>query len=175
MHFDIKTTIWVCFMFSNSFFNTIAKIYQWIISFFSNFQSIFIFLLRITWGYQFFLAGYGKLARIDHIAGYFTSLGIPAAGFNAYLVSSFEMIGGLLLIIGLASRLFSIPLIVIMFTAYSTAHIHILKGFAFITNPALLVNEAPFPFLLTSLIVLFFGPGKISIDGYLKRKLNEQK
>ena len=162
-------------MFENAFFNTIAKIYQWIISFFSNFQSIFIFLMRITWGYQFFTAGYGKLMNIDHVVGFFTSLGIPAAGFNAYLVASFEMIGGFLLIIGLASRLFSIPLAIIMFTAYSTAHAHVFGDFAFVKNPALLVNEAPFPFLLTSLIVLLFGPGKISIDAYIKRKIAENQ
>ena len=158
----------------NLFLRFCFTIYNWIISFFSNFQSIFIFLMRLTWGYQFLIAGYGKLMHLDKITLFFEKLGIPLATTNATLVGGFEFFGGILLLVGFASRLISIPLIIIMLVAYSTAHNHIFSHFAFITNPTLLVNEAPFAFLLTCLIVLLFGPGKISIDGYLKRKFEEQ-
>lgn len=160
-------------MFTNPFAKFIAYIYHWLISIFSNLQSIFIFLMRITWGHLFFLAGYGKLTNIDKVADFFGTLGFPFPTFHASLVASIELIGGLLLVVGFASRLSALSLAIIMVGAYSTAHSHVFTHLAFISDPSLIVKEAPFAYLLTSLIVLLFGPGKISIDAYLKKKFEE--
>jgi len=162
-------------MIQNSFIRFVAKIYQWIISVFSNLQSVFLFILRITWGHQLFLAGYGKFQNLSRVGDAFADLGIPLSHFNASLVAGFELVGGLLLIFGFASRLISIPLTVIMMVAYSTAHSHVFTGFQFIFDPSLIAKEAPFAFLMTTLIVLIFGPGRISIDAYIKRKIEEKK
>jgi len=177
-------------MNTNPIVKFVTKIYEWIITISSNLQSVFIFIMRIFWGNLFLMAGFGKLTHLDKAASFFSSLDIPFPTFTAGMVGTFEFVGGILLIIGLASRLISIPLIVIMLVAYSTAHVDVFSSISsvgggsfgpkeiigglynyFSNLPPLLVREAPFPYLLTCLIVLFFGPGKISLDGLIKRKV----
>ena len=55
--------------------------------------------------------GWGKLSDIHKVIGFFTDLGIPAPTLNAYFVASLEFGGGLLLILGLGSRLVALPLV----------------------------------------------------------------
>ncbi|MCI0617278.1 DoxX family protein, partial [bacterium] len=119
--------------------------------------------MRLTWGHQFFLIGTGKLQNISKTIEFFDQLGIPYSHFHAYEVALFETIGGILLIVGFASRLISIPLTIILITALSTAHADALSNFKFILDPKSLVGENPYPFLITTLMVFCFGPGRISI------------
>ncbi len=154
--------------------HTLAKAYQGFIRFFSNFQSLFLFLVRIIWGHQFFITGLGKYSRIEATVQLFQSLHIPLPVFSAYLVGTVELIGGILLIVGLGSRLAALFLAIIMFTAMSTAHAHVFSDFKFISDPSLVVQQAPFPFLIACLIVLFFGPGKISLDAWIKRSIQNR-
>ena len=76
----------------------------------SSLQSAFLLLIRAYWGWQFAQAGWGKLHNIPHVVEFFTNLGIPAPGFNAVLVSSFELVGGILLALGLLSRITALAL-----------------------------------------------------------------
>ena len=47
--------------------------------------SIFLLLIRVVWGWQFFLAGRGKLTHVDKVVGFFRdSLHIPAPTFNRH-------------------------------------------------------------------------------------------
>ena len=46
---------------------------------------------------------------------------LPAPGLNAAFVSSLELVGGILLVVGLASRLIAVPLVINMLVAYLTA------------------------------------------------------
>jgi hypothetical protein len=76
-------------------------------------------------------------------------------------------------LLGAASRLVTIPLIFTMLVAYATQHIDELRPLWTLTddgsyNPATFFKAAPFPYLLTALIVLLFGPGAFSIDGLIK-------
>ncbi len=151
------------------------KFYIWFISFFSNLQSALIFLLRITWGHQFFLVGLSKLHKIESTMQFLDSLHIPFPPFSAYLLALFEVVGGFCLVIGLGSRFFAFFLSIAMFVAYGTAHAHVFSHFHFVFDPSLLVKEAPFPFLLTSLVVLIFGPGKVSLDGWIKRWVHQKE
>ena len=130
-------------------------------------SSYFLLAIRLFWGYQFFITGYGKLQNIPKVAGYFQSLGIPFAEANAYTVGSIEMVGGLLLIVGLASRLISIPLICVLLTAYATAHQAALLNI--FNDPDTFLSQPPFHFLMMLLVVFCFGPGKFSLDYLLER------
>ena len=134
------------------------------------FQSVFLLTIRIIWGWQFFMAGKGKLANLDRVAHFFgDDLHIPFPKFNAILASTTETFGGLLLIVGLAGRLVSLPLTFTMLVAYWTAErpdIHSLDDF---------VKATPFPFLFTSLVVLCFGPGKLSADYLIGRFILKRK
>ncbi len=130
-------------------------------------QHVLLLGMRLYWGWQFFLTGKGKLTNIHHVADYFASLHIPMPLLNAYLAGTTECVGGMLLLIGLGSRLVAIPLIFTMCVAYATAEREALMSI--FHDPDKFVSAAPFLFLLTALIVLVFGPGIFSIDGILKR------
>jgi putative oxidoreductase len=54
-----------------------------------------------------------------------------------------------------------------MGVAYFTAHHEALINI--FNDPKAFVDQPPFNFLLTALIVFAFGPGAISVDGILKR------
>ncbi len=130
-------------------------------------QSPLLLVLRLHWGWQFFVSGKGKLGRIDQVADWFGGgLGIPFPTANAYAASLTEMIGGMLLIIGLGSRVVAVPLIATMVVAMATAHVDAVHGFW--DDPDRFFTQAPMPFLLASLAVLIWGPGLFSIDGLIR-------
>jgi len=92
---------------------------------------------------------------------------------NAYVAGATECFGGLVLLLGAASRVVTIPLIFTMLVAYFTQHIEELRTLWNLNekggyDPATFFKAAPFPYLLTALLVLFFGPGAFSVDGILK-------
>src|SRR5579864_9540790 len=135
------------------------KYYRLLIRVSSNLQSPFLLAVRLYWGWQFMQTGWGKLTDIGKVIGFFTDLGIPAPALNAYFVSTLEFGGGLLLILGLGSRLIALPLVVDMLVAYITADREALLSV--FSSPDKFTGAAPFTFLIASLIVLIFGPGKI--------------
>ena len=67
--------------------------------------AITLLALRVVWGFQFFQSGLAKWHDINGVIHYFTSLSIPMPTFNAYFIATLELLGGLLLLIGLCSRL----------------------------------------------------------------------
>ena len=130
-------------------------------------QHFLILAMRLYWGYAFFQAGLGKLNNILPVSNFFASLGIPFPTFNAYLVGCTEMIGGLCLLFGFASRLAAVPLAIVMITALLTEHADAVR--TIFQNPQKFINQLPFNFLLATLVIFCFGPGGISIDYLLKR------
>jgi putative oxidoreductase len=130
-------------------------------------QSPFLLLIRLYWGWQLVQTGWGKLHTLEKVTEFFSSLGLPAPGATAVLIGTLEFGGGILLILGLASRLISIPLTISMFTAYVTADKEAL--FSVFSEPDKFYAAAPFTFLFAVLIVLIFGPGKFSIDALFRR------
>ncbi len=139
----------------------------------SSLQSPFLLAVRLYWGWQFMQAGWGKLSDIGKVVNFFTSLGIPAPALNAYFVSALEFGGGLLLILGLGSRLIALPLVIDMIMAYATADREAL--FSIFSNPDKFTAAAPYTFLIASLIVLIFGPGKASVDALLTGRLGRSQ
>ncbi len=156
-------------MFANPFINFCARIYNWFIWTGENLHSIFLLLIRIIWGHQFIYTGFGKLLNLDKVTRFFETLGVPHPEFNAVLVGVVELVCGLFILVGFASRMAAIPLIIIMVTAIGYAHSHVFHDLKFIADPSNLVREAPFPFLMAAVIIFIFGPGRISIDGWIKR------
>jgi putative oxidoreductase len=113
------------------------------------------------------MTGRGHLANIGKVSEFFVSLGIPFPTLNAYLSSSVECFGSLLLIIGLASRLTAMPVAVTMAVAYLTADLEAVTSI--FSDPDKFVKADPFPYLICALIVLVFGPGSFSIDALFTR------
>jgi putative oxidoreductase len=134
----------------------------------SHLQSAFLLGIRIVWGFELFETGSGKLFHIEKPIAYFTSLAIPFPVENAYLVGATEMLGGILLALGLLTRVTAIPLIIDFIVAYLTTEqdaLHKLRHF----NPDAFISADPFTYLLASVIVFVFGPGAYSVDGLLKK------
>lgn len=125
-------------------------------------QAPFLLAIRLYWGWQFFQTGKGKLANIGPIVEFFQSLHIPFPSFNAHLVGMTEFLGGLFLILGLGSRIVTLPLTVLMIVAYLTADLEAVK--VIFSDPDTFVKATPFPFLFTVLVVMLFGGGVFSID-----------
>jgi putative oxidoreductase len=130
-------------------------------------QSLFLLIVRLYWGWQFFLTGKGKLTNLQKPAEFFQSLGIPFPHQQAFLAGATEFTGGLLLLAGLASRLISIPLAILLAVAYLTADLTVVKGI--FSDPDKFLAADEFLFLLAVMLVLLFGPGKFSIDWLLTR------
>lgn len=125
-------------------------------------RSPLLLVIRLYWGWQFAQTGWGKLMNLDRTAGFFASLGIPLPKVNAVLAGGTECLGGALLALGLFARPASVPLIFTMLVAYWTADRDALN--AIVSDSDQFVTAAPFLFLLASLIVLAFGPGRFSLD-----------
>lgn len=144
-------------------------------------RDLVLLFLRLTIGAQFFLTGKGKLAHLDKVTGFFESLHIPAPHFHAVLVSNVEMIGGLMLIVGVATRIAAVPLTVSMIVAYLTAHKDAVVNpedatpgatglVAFMDHVSAFIDQKPFPFLVVCLVLLAFGAGRISLDHVIGKK-----
>lgn len=136
--------------------------YGWFLKAANFLQSPFLFAIRVYWGWLFFESGIGKFSHIEKVVSFFTDLGIPAPTLNAYFNASLETVGGLLLVLGLASRLIAVPLLINMIVAYITADREALT--AFFSESGKFFGADPFPFLLVSLLILIFGPGWLSLD-----------
>ena len=136
-------------------------------------QSALLLALRLYFFWQLFLTGKGKLSNIGKVSEFFTSLHIPLPTFNAYFIGSLECFGSLLLIIGLASRPLALLIVISMTVAYLAADFEAVSSI--FSDPDKFVKADPFPFLLTALIVLVFGPGLFSIDALMKRILRRRE
>ncbi len=135
-------------------------------------QSPFLLIIRLYWGWQLCQTGWGKLHNIPKVADFFASLNIPSPQINALLVSNLEFFGGILLILGLASRITGLVLTFNMLVAYITADREALGSV--LSDPGKFYTADPYTFLFASLILLIFGAGYLSIDAIITRVVSER-
>jgi putative oxidoreductase len=128
----------------------VEKYYRLLVRLSSSLQTPFLLAVRLYWGWQLMQTGWGKLTDIGKVVNFFASLGIPAPALNAYFISTLEFGGGLLLILGLGSRLIALPLAIDMLVAYIAADREAL--FSIISNPDKFTGAAPYTFLIASLL-----------------------
>ena len=84
---------------------------------------------------------------------------------TALAISCLEFFGGIFLALGLLSRLTAFALTINMIVAYITADREALLSI--FSDPDKFYAAAPYTFLIASLIILIFGPGKIALDTLL--------
>jgi len=113
---------------------------------------------RLAVGLLFASTGWGKIHTLDKVTQFFTQLGIPAPGLNAVVVGYSEFICGWLLVIGLCTRLATLPLIVSMVVAILTAKLKDIHGIFD------LVGADEFTYLCVLVMLLIIGPGMLSVD-----------
>lgn len=143
----------------------IEQCYRMLIAGTNSLQSPFLLLVRLYWGWQFIETGWGKVNNIEKVTTFFTTLGIPFPGLNAHFIAGLELVGGILLVLGLASRLIGLMMTVNMLVAYITADREALLSV--ISDPDKFTAATPYTFLFASLIVLIFGAGKLSVDAWI--------
>ncbi|PYF77447.1 HvfX family Cu-binding RiPP maturation protein [Pedobacter nutrimenti] len=123
-----------------------------------------LLLIRFILAYGFYNPAKMKWNDINAIGEWFGSIGVPAPYLNAYLAASTEALGVLLLILGLGTRLISIPLMVTMVVAIVTVHLE--NGFEAGQNGF----EIPLYYLIMLFTLFVFGPGKASLDEWIEKR-----
>jgi putative oxidoreductase len=150
----------------------IKKLYALFVRIASSLQSPFLLVVRLYWGWQISQNGWGKLHNLSHVTDFFSSLGLPAPGPTAAFVATFEFVGGLLLAVGLLSRVAALGFVIDMTMAYLTADRE--AFLSFFSDPGKFYNADPFIFFFVGLLILFVGPGKLSVDALLERHFAKQ-
>src|SRR5690349_15290088 len=138
-----------------------------------------ILMLRLMAGTVFFWEGIMKFVFPNQGVGRFTKLGFPAPHFTATADGWFEIVGGLLLLTGLMTRLIAIPFIIEMIVAMASTKIPLYLG----TSPLPLPPVPPqvgfwavlhevrseYAQLVSCAFLLIVGPGAWSLDVLLGR------
>jgi len=137
-------------------------------------------LLRVMAGGVFFWEGLLKFVYANQGVGRFTKLGIPFPHFTATFIGGLEITGGLLLLMGLSTRLIAIPFVAEMVVAILSTKISLYLG----TSPLPLPPAPPqvgfwavlheirseYAQMLTVLFLLANGPGQWSLDAVLSKR-----
>lgn len=126
-------------------------------------------LTRLVIGYAFYQTGGGKIANIEGTTEFFAGLGIPLPAANAHFISRLEYYGGMLLIVGLGTRivasLLGSTMVVALMTADHEAFVNALKG----VGDSGLTDVVPVVYGLFLLWLILFGPGLASLDALLRK------
>ena len=123
-----------------------------------------LLLLRLVLAYGFYGPAKMNWKDINSVIDWFGSIGIPAPVFNAYLAACTEMLGVVLLVLGLGTRLIAIQLVITMLVAIKT--VHWANGFEAADNGF----EIPLYYTIMLLTLLVYGPGKWSVDYLIRRR-----
>jgi putative oxidoreductase len=122
-------------------------------------------LLRIALGIAFLLHGWAKLSGgMDGVGGFFGSLGIPAPGLMAWIVTIVEVVGGILLIIGFLTQIAGILLALDMLGVIIFAYFG--QGTPLLDR-GVISWEMELVFGIGALCIALAGPGAWAVDDML--------
>ena len=143
-------------------------------------------LLRLMAGGVFLWEGILKFVYVNQGVGRFAKLGFPFPDLTASFVGGLEIVGGLLILMGLSTRFVAIPFLVEMVVAMLSTKIGLYLG----TSPLPLPPSPPvtgfwavlhevrseYAQLLTVAFLLWAGPGPLSVDArWARRRTGQQK
>jgi putative oxidoreductase len=139
-----------------------------------------ILLLRLMAGGVFLSEGILKFVYANQGVGRFTKLGMPFPAVTADFVACLEIVGGLLLLMGLLTRLISVPFIIEMIVAILSTKIALYLGTSSLPLPPALPkvgmwavlheSRSDYAQIMTSIFLLVNGPGRWSLDALLHNK-----
>ena len=124
---------------------------------------------RLVVGLVFLSEGIQKYIMPEVVgAGRFERIGFDNYEFLAYFVATFEILCGVLLLLGFVVRLSAFPLLIIMFTAIISTKIPILMedGFWVMAH----ASRTDFAMTMLSIYLIIYGAGKYSLDAIMLRK-----
>jgi putative oxidoreductase len=123
---------------------------------------------RFVCGWVFLWAGWGKLNLLPRMIENFRAWGIPYPEILTPFVSGVELVGGILLLLGLFTRIATAPLIVVMIVAIVSAK------YADIDSLETLLGFEEMSYLALFLWLAVAGPGPLSLDWLLTRGRRER-
>jgi putative oxidoreductase len=145
-------------MDSNSLWRTVIR---------PTWRSRAIFFIRLSVGLVFFTQGILKYIDPNMGVNRFARIGFPFPHFTAPFVGTFEIICGLLVLVGLLTRIAAIPLLIVICTAIATTKVPELanphQGFWFMVSDA----RTDFSMLMSLLFLMRSGAGLWSLDARL--------
>nr|WP_199044990.1 DoxX family protein [Dyella sp. ASV24] len=122
-------------------------------------------VVRVVFGYFWLETGIAKVHNLDGFTQRFVGWGIPFPAFSAGLSAWTELVGGLLIMLGLFTRLVCIPMLINMAVAVTLVVSANLMSFDDYVEADEIVYSLIFFWLLIS------GPGKASLDTWVARAL----
>ena len=117
---------------------------------------------RLVVGWVFLWSGWSKLNNLERITGAFVDWGIPFPHVLTPFVSGVEFVGGLLLLLGLFTRIAAVPLIIVMLVAVISAKLGQVDSLETLLGFEELAYMALFGWLAVA------GPGPVSADRLLQ-------
>lgn len=123
---------------------------------------------RVTVGWVFATTGWGKLHNIEKIVDYFRDLGIPYPELQAPFAAGNEFVCGVLILVGLATRVASIPLIIVMLVAIRTAQ------WENVDSLAALLGLVEWAYIAIFAWLAIAGPGPVSLDHLIGRATDRE-
>jgi putative oxidoreductase len=128
---------------------------------------------RLVLGQLLFFSGHGKLEHLADTVTNFVGWGVPMPGLIAPATATVELVGGLMLFVGLGTRVAALLLIGVLCGALSTAHAgqlsHAWRIWDSSEEVPLLDDIAALPPLAFLLWIAAYGPGWLSLDRLVTR------
>jgi len=144
---------------------------HWLIDMPERLSAVFSWLpplfARIVVGWVFLWTGWAKLNNLPQMIQNFTEWGIPFPGIMTPLVSGVEFLGGLLLLLGLFTRLAATPLVIVMLVAVIAAKLGQIDSLETLLGFEEIAYMALFGWLAVA------GPGPVSLDRLLQRAFSD--
>ncbi|HEY4367607.1 MAG TPA: DoxX family protein [Steroidobacteraceae bacterium] len=119
---------------------------------------------RIVVGYVFMLSGWGKLNNLPQVTENFISWGIPLPQLLTPLTSAIEFLGGLLLILGLLTRISAGALGVVMIVAIKAAK------WEEVDSLETLLGFEETTYFAVFLWLAIAGAGRVALDPWVQRR-----
>lgn len=132
-------------------------------------------LFRLILAYGFYGPAVQKASNFDSTIKFFASIGIPFPEINAYMATSTEVLGVVLVFLGLATRFIAVPMMVIMVVAIKTVHWQ--NGFSCASDGDAIPGngfEIPFYFMIMLFSLIVTGAGKFSLDYLIEKRAARQ-
>jgi putative oxidoreductase len=131
------------------------------VKFLDRLHPLALLVLRLGLGIIMIAHGWQKLSGgLGKFMGFLSNIGVP--GWMAYLVVAAEFGGGILLVVGLLTRLAALSIVIDMTVAVSKVH---WKNGLLTTAPGRVGYEFPLACGVIALALIFLGAGPISLDG----------
>jgi putative oxidoreductase len=139
-------------------------------TFLKKLESPLLLAIRLYWGWQFATDGWSKLHHLDRVGAFFATLNLPMPAQTALFVSLLEFIGGILLAVGLGTRLVALLLFINMTVAFWVAEKDAFLGV--LSNPDKFQGADAYNYWFAALLIMILGPGLFALDTPIALRLS---